>query len=108
MGVLIGNVPTSDKLQSLHSQIKEIQDLMAQTTNWTAIVEEKSLQAERTAMNIEKINEETTNTLKRAMDYIQTDGAAALAKAIAKSDELGQQSDQMSQIAREARTYVEL
>lgn len=81
---------------------------MAQTSNWTAIAEEKSLQAERTAMNIDKMNEETTNTLKRAMDYIQTDGAAALAKAISKSDELGQQSDQMSQIAREARTYVEL
>jgi len=81
---------------------------MAQTNNWTAIAEENSLQAEKTVMNIEKMNEDTTNTLKRAMDYIQTEGATALAKAISKSDELGQQSDQMSEIAREARKFVEL
>lgn len=104
----IGNVPTSDKLESLQGQIKEIQDLMAQTSNWTAIAEENSLKAENNVMNIEKMNEDTTNTLKRAMDYIQTEGATALAKAISKSDELGQQSDQMSEIAREARTFVEL
>lgn len=58
-------------------------------------------------MNIEKLNDEIGSTLKRAADYIQTDGAAALAKAISKNDELGQQSDQMSEIAREARTFVE-
>lgn len=103
----IGNVPTSEKLASLHDQIKEIQDLMVQTGNWTTIAEENSLQAEKNIMNIEKMNEETTNTLKRAMDYIQTEGATALNKAISKSDELGQQSDQMSEIAREARLFVE-
>lgn len=101
-------MPTSDKLDSLRGQIKEIQDLIAQTNNWTALAEENSVQAEKNIMNIEKMNEETTNTLKRAMDYIQTEGATALAKAISKSDELGQQSDQMSEIAREARAFVEM
>lgn len=105
---VLGNVPTSDKLDSLKGQIKEIQDLIAQTSNWTALAEENSVQAEKNIMNIEKMNEETTNTLKRAMDYIQTEGATALAKAISKSDELGQQSDQMSEIAREARAFVEM
>lgn len=81
---------------------------MAQTSNWTATAEENSIQAERNIINIEKMNEETTNTLKRAMDYIQTEGAAALSKAISKSDELGQQSDQMSEIARDARQYVDV
>ncbi|VVC25129.1 Hypothetical protein CINCED_3A009745 [Cinara cedri] len=104
----VSNTPTSDKLQSLQSQIKEIQELMAQTSNWTATAEENSIQAEKNIINIEKMNEETTNTLKRAMDYIQTEGATALAKAISKSDELGQQSDQMSEIAREARQYIDV
>lgn len=102
-----GNVPTSDKLDSLQDKIKEIQDLMSQTNNWKATAEENSLQAEKNIMAIEKMNEETSNTLKNAMDYIQTEGAAALEKAISKSEELGQQSDQMSEIAREARTFVE-
>lgn len=105
---VVSNIPTSDKLQSLQSQIKEIQDLRAQTSNWTATAEENSIQAEKNIIDVEKMNEETTNTLKRAMDYIQTEGATALAKAISKSDELGQQSDQMSEIAREARQYVDV
>lgn len=103
-----GNVPTSDKLDSLQEKIKEIQDLMSQTNNWKATAEENSLQAEKNIMAIEKMNEETANTLKNAMDYIQTEGATALAKAISKSEELGQQSDQMSEIAREARSFVEM
>lgn len=81
---------------------------MSQTNSWKAAAEENSLQAEKNIMAIEKMNEETANTLKNAMDYIQTEGATALAKAISKSEELGQQSDQMSEIAREARTFVEM
>lgn len=103
-----GNVPTSEKLDSLRGQIKEIQDLIAQTSNWTTLAEENSLKAEKNIMSIERMNDETTNTLKRAMDYIQTEGATALDKAISKSDKLGQQSDQMSEIAREARNFVGL
>lgn len=105
---VVGNVPTSDKLDSLKGHIKEIQDLIAQTSNWTNLAEENCQQAEKNIVSIEKMNEETTDKLKSAMDYIQTEGATALAKAISKSEELGQQSDQMSEIAREARTFVEL
>jgi len=102
----LGNFPTSDKLESLNSQIKEIQDLMAQTSNWTTIAEEKSLQAENNIMNIEKMNDKSANTLKRALEYIETEGATSLLKAVTKSNELGQQSDQMSEIAREARMFL--
>lgn len=106
--LVVVNVPASDKLKSLQGQIKEIQDLIVQTNNWTAIAEENSKIGEMNIMNIEKMNEETANTLKTAMDYIQTEGATALNKAIMKSEELGQQSDQMSEIAREARKFIEL
>lgn len=95
-------------LDSLKGQIKEIQDLIAQTNNWTNVAEENSLQAEKVILTIEKMNEETTNRLKNVMDYIQTEGATALDKAKSKSEELGQQSDQMSEIARDARTYVDM
>lgn len=40
------------------------------------------------------------------MDYILTDGAAALAKARNRSAENGQQNMQMSDIAHQARTTV--
>lgn len=79
---------------------------MNNTNLWTTKAQEIAINAENTIMNIEKLNEDTSNTLKRATDYIQTEGATALAKAISKSDELGQQSDQMSEIARGAREFV--
>lgn len=104
---VVGNVPTNDRLEALESQIREIKDLMNHTNVWTSKAEETAISAENTIMNIEKLNDEISGTLKRATDYIQTEGAVALAKAISKSDELGQQSDQMSEIAREARTFVE-
>ncbi|XP_050538498.1 laminin subunit gamma-1, partial [Daktulosphaira vitifoliae] len=102
-----GNISTSDKVQSLQGQIKEIEELMIQTKNWTALAENNAIQADKNLTEVEKINEDITNVLKRASDYIQTEGATALSKAIMKSDELGQQSDQMSAIAREARKLVQ-
>ena len=41
------------------------------------------------------------------MDYVQTDGAAALKKAMERSEEFGQHSSKMSEIAREARALAE-
>jgi len=45
--------------------------------------------------------------LQDTMDYVQTDGAAALKKAMERSEEFGQQSSKMSEIAREARALAE-
>lgn len=94
-------------MQSIQGQIKEIQDLTTQTSNWTAVIEDNSKQADKNVENIEKMIEEITNTINSAMDYIKTDGAAALTKAVTKSDKLGQQSDQMTEIAKSAREFVE-
>jgi hypothetical protein len=41
------------------------------------------------------------------MDYVQTDGSAALRKAMERSEQFGQTSSQMSEIAREARALAE-
>jgi len=41
------------------------------------------------------------------MDYVQTDGSAALKKAMERSEEFGQHSSNMSEIAREARALAE-
>jgi hypothetical protein len=41
------------------------------------------------------------------MDYVQTDGSAALKKAIERSEQFGQTSSKMSEIAREARALAE-
>lgn len=41
------------------------------------------------------------------MDLLQTDGATALARAKDRFEQFGQQSDQISDISREARAKVE-
>jgi glucan biosynthesis protein len=45
--------------------------------------------------------------LQDTMDYVQTDGSAALKKAMERSEEFGQHSSKMSEIAREARALAE-
>lgn len=39
----VGNVPTSDRLEALESQIREIKDLMNHTNVWTAQAEETAI-----------------------------------------------------------------
>ena len=42
------------------------------------------------------------------MDYVLRDGNIALVKAMEKSEQFGQTSTQMSEIAREARALAEV
>lgn len=102
-----GNILTSDKLQSLRDEIDKIQYLKNQMNEWTANAKDISMQAETNITNIKYIIDNTTNILRRTSDFIQTDGATTLEKARKKSDEIGQQSKQMTDIAREARQYVD-
>ncbi|PSN35327.1 Laminin subunit gamma-1, partial [Blattella germanica] len=51
----------------------------------------------------EETIEKAFESLKDTMDYVLTDGSAALIKAMERSEQFGQTSTQMSEIAREAR-----
>lgn len=48
----------------------------------------------------------TNNILQDALDYLNTDGKEALQKASERAAEFGQQNQQMSDIADEARKIV--
>ena len=52
---------------------------------------------------VEASIERSREALKQSQRYLETDGAEALNRAIQKSKKFGQQSEQMSTIAREAR-----
>lgn len=62
--------------------------------------------AERNTTAITEAIEGALADIQKAMDYILTDGLAALAKARNRSAENGQQNIQMSDIAHQARTTV--
>ena len=53
------------------------------------------------------IIQSASDELKEALDLLQTNGYTALALARNRSDHLGEQSNQISEISREARTYVD-
>ena len=51
--------------------------------------------------------ERSRETLKSAQRYLETEGADALQRAIQRSDKFGQQSERMSEIARDSRTAAD-
>ncbi|XP_075230002.1 laminin subunit gamma-1 isoform X2 [Lycorma delicatula] len=102
-----GDKTLLDELTELHGKLDDVQILMGQIRNWTQEALAETTEAERNATQAEQIIESARDALQSALDYLQTDGAAALAKAMERSIEFGQQSQQMSDIAREARLLAQ-
>jgi len=100
--------------KSLLERLEELQkrfDAVGELTNQTNRLTDKT--AHSTALGIgnvtlaEETIERAFESFKDTMDYVQTDGAAALKKAMERSEEFGQHSSKMSEIAREARALAE-
>ncbi|XP_039287282.1 laminin subunit gamma-1 [Nilaparvata lugens] len=102
-----GDKTLLDQLNELHARLDDVQVLMRQIHNWTEEARQQTGEAERDATEAEIIIERAREALQGALDYLQTDGAAALKKAMDRSTEFGQQSQQMSEMAREARRLVQ-
>lgn len=102
-----GGRTVTGKLGDLYKQVDEINSLSQTLNNWTNLAKSAVNDADSNVTQAEQIIRQAQKIIQDAMDYVQTDGMLALAKATAKSAEVGQQSEQMSQIARDARALVE-
>ncbi|XP_069688400.1 laminin subunit gamma-1 [Periplaneta americana] len=96
-----------ERLEELRKRFDAVGELTEQTNEST----EKSAQSTKLGIGnvtqAEDIIEKASEALKDTMDYLQTDGSAALLKAMERSEQFGQTSSQMSEIAREARVLAE-
>ncbi|RZF38368.1 hypothetical protein LSTR_LSTR009263 [Laodelphax striatellus] len=90
-----GDKTLLDQLNDLHARLDDVQVLMKQIHNWTEEARQQTEEAERNATEAELIIERARESLQGALDYLQTDGAAALKKAMERSSQFGQQSQQI-------------
>ncbi|XP_018901355.2 laminin subunit gamma-1 isoform X1 [Bemisia tabaci] len=102
-----GDKTLSEKISDLHKRLADVKILMDQIGNWTLKAGVITSQAAQNVSVVEKTIEKAANILQEASNFLQTEGAAALSKAVERSTAFGQQSELMSKIAREARVLVQ-
>lgn len=102
------NKTLAEQLDELREQLNTI-DKIYQTVDVTAndardITEEGLTSIDEAERVLDKIHEQLTE----AEDYLATDGASALAAAKLRAEQVGQQNQQMTAIAQEARVVADL
>lgn len=98
---------TNNKLVELHKKLDDIKNASDDVANLTIVAKNVVMEAEENVTVAEQIIEQAGRTLNNAYDYLNIEGKSALAKAIDKSAQVGEQNAQMSQIARDARALVQ-
>ncbi|GFG33810.1 hypothetical protein Cfor_03510 [Coptotermes formosanus] len=96
-----------ERLEELQKRFDAVGELTNQTNQLTYRTEQSTAQGIGNVTLAEETIEKAFESLKDTMDYVQTDGSAALKKAMERSEQFGQTSSQMSEIAREARALAE-
>ncbi|XP_068633205.1 laminin subunit gamma-1 [Battus philenor] len=106
----IGGGPGS----SLTSNLAELADRLADVRNMLYKIEDESYEGnesvERSKGNVSKAEdtiEAAQKEINSALEYLDGEGAAALAKARNRSDQFGKQSVDMSALAKESRLLAE-
>lgn len=97
-----------EQLDELHKQLNMIDEIY-QTVNVQA--DETRNVTDLGLMSIdeaEKVLDKIHEQLTEAEDYLATDGATALASAKSRAEKVGQQNEQMTMIAQEARRRAEV
>ncbi|XP_054274289.1 laminin subunit gamma-1-like isoform X2 [Macrosteles quadrilineatus] len=96
-----------EEVQAVKKRLDDVEALIKQADNWIAQADTETKQAEINATQAEHTIGQAQDVLQDALDYLQADGATALAKAVERSALFGQQNQQMSDIAREARNLAQ-
>ncbi|XP_014222768.1 laminin subunit gamma-1 isoform X2 [Trichogramma pretiosum] len=100
--------------KTLVEQMDDLRDQLASIHNTIQGVDQTALDAKKTAsqaeMSIdeaEKIFDKLREQIQEAQDYLETEGNSALEDARRRAEQVGQQNQQMTQIAQEARTVAD-
>ncbi|KAL0851757.1 hypothetical protein ABMA28_000069 [Loxostege sticticalis] len=99
---------------SLTDNLSELADRLADVRNMLFKIEDESYEGyeavERSKGNVSKAEdtiEAAQKEINSALEYLEGEGAAALAKARDRSDQFGKQSGEMSKLAKESRLLAE-
>ncbi|GLH05167.1 Netrin-A [Gryllus bimaculatus] len=102
-----GDKSLLEHLTELSKRLVNVENLLRQVDAATEQALIANALSEANVTQAEEVVERAQELLKDALDYLVTDGYAGLEKAQERSKQFGQQSEQMSEIAREARVLAE-
>ncbi|XP_067003262.1 laminin subunit gamma-1 [Anabrus simplex] len=105
-GAGTGDKSLLEHLSELSNRLNNVGEMIAEADLAAEEAVAHNAFGERNVTQAEKIIERAQEALKDALDYLQTEGYVALEKARERSEQFGQQSEQMSEIAREARVLT--
>ncbi|KAK3862970.1 hypothetical protein Pcinc_031206 [Petrolisthes cinctipes] len=102
-----GDRTVAQHMEELKQQINEVQKQLSRI--WKAVGRGSGMarQGEQNITQAEDIIQEAREALSNAQAYLDIQGNDALDRAIDRSNQFGQQSARMSEIAREARLLAE-
>lgn len=100
-------IPLNEKMDNLNDLLTDIElslnDVVATHNNTRDNVDETGTKLDAVQFNVLQ----ATNELDAALELIQTEGVTELERAKNRSQHIDQQSEQMSDISRNARKYAE-
>ncbi|XP_077506239.1 laminin subunit gamma-1 isoform X2 [Amblyomma americanum] len=97
----------AERLDELLRRIKKVQDIAGKIGLEIALAENIVEGAEHNMTSAEAVVERIKSTLTQAQKYLEEEAQNALKRALERSDRYGQQSEMMSQIARDARQLAD-
>ncbi|XP_058793265.1 laminin subunit gamma-1 [Phymastichus coffea] len=96
-----------EQLDELHEQLHDINETI-QNIDQTAIEANRTTSQGRMSIDeAEKVLDKILEQLTEAEDYLAIDGQTALAEAKKRAEHVGQQNEQMTLIAQEARSVAD-
>uniref|UniRef100_A0A8D8H0Q0 Laminin subunit gamma-1 n=2 Tax=Culex pipiens TaxID=7175 RepID=A0A8D8H0Q0_CULPI len=102
-----GEKTLNEMLQDLEKRLEIVRDLLSKADESQEATEVKISRGANNATIANNQIQDARRELETAIDLLQTDGAAALSKARDISGHLGNQTNQISGISREARQYAD-
>lgn len=95
-----------ERLHDLSARLTSVRDVLSQSDGQQASARAEIARTSENVTQADAAISEVRGVLDAALEILQTDGVAALAKAKDRSDQFGHQSEEISLISRDARKIV--
>lgn len=97
----------ASEIERLRKDLEDASDLLDSVDSIIASVNEKAEETDTVYQRFKGITEQARRDLKSAMDFLETEGRTQWELALEASAKYGEQSQQLSEIAQEARKLAE-
>jgi len=102
-----GGQTYAEVIDDLHKHLDSVREHLVSADKFQADANGEIDRARQNYTILDQITENAKKELQQALDLLNDEGAQALARAKEKSVEFGQQSEQISDISREARALAD-